>query len=402
MRTLVRWAAVAALVSMLGFESARAQSQRFAYVLAGQSNIERLASVTSIGCGSFGNHQTNVTYSAAVATPASPGWPAGRFTRIVIPASTVAAWSPGAYLLGNILGAHHGIQPVEVCMIARSGSSLLFRNRPAGFEAWVDERAPSNPLALVRRMEPALAQLGLGAQDELHIVWGQGESDALSAQPTAVDEYSAWAHMTFAWLALAAGKPAYAVHVVTVGAMNSTLVPDAHANAIRDALRTLPNSAFALPGLQPSISVAAHHYDLSHADPVHLDACGSFALAGRIAQGILTPSALPRVISTAPTVLNASEMTFTTNVPLVPIASSQSSNSLFEIFVDGLEIQPNDFKLDVTGTTILLRVSSADLSTATEISVRYVPGSGLGRNWDVTPPIQSAALQLPLEPFALP
>jgi hypothetical protein len=327
----------------------------------------------------------------------------GQLTIAQVPLPTVLAVSPPALTLGNRLGTYHFPNTVELVAATLSGSALLWRNRaqPSG-EAWVDPETPDNTSTRVRRLELTMQQLNLGPADELHFIWCQGESDCFPGTNTTTSEYRDWAQLIFGWLAQAAGNSNYNVHLITLGALNEPALLDDDVNRVRDAFTQLPTAGFTIPGAQSTISTAANHYDLQHSDTLHLQPCDYVLLANRLADGIIHPAMVPRITSSFPTVISSNEFTLTTNVTLATVTSTQIMNTLFDVTVNGALLNPAEFKVEVSGTTILIRCNSGGFSGSTQISVRYVAGSGFNRKWDMFPPIKDAVLGLPLEPYVSP
>lgn len=218
LRAAVRLVALALLAA-----AAQAQTPRRVFVLAGQSNTFELRSLVGTGCASPGTTQTNVSYAEATSTTGLPG----PWSLSPIAITSVVANAHPMLTLGNRLGAAFPNEQVELVMIAQSGSALLWRNfvTTSGVNgAWVDQASPGNSLTWMNLMAPVLNALALGANDSLHIVWGQGESDALPGQTTTTAEYMGWAQIVFAVLAANAGKSTYEVHLVTLGAVYTPLV----------------------------------------------------------------------------------------------------------------------------------------------------------------------------------
>ena len=374
--------------------------QRAVYVLAGQSNTADLRNLVGSGCPSAGVTQPNVTYWEATSSTGT----LGPWSRTQIPTASVVAAAHPMLTLGNRLGAAHPGQQVEVLMIAQGASALLWRNfvTTAGVNgACVDQAAPGNPFTWMRLMEPVMQSLALGGADEFHIVWGQGESDALPGQTTTTQEYIDWAQIVFAWLAAHAGKSEYTVHLVTLGALYTPLVNGADMERIRDALFRMPGSVLPLPGITATILPAAHHYDLGHRDPAHLTACESTVLAGRIADGILQPGALPLRVDAAPTLVGTTDIVIGTTAKLVAVPFGQASNKFFEVTRAGVVLSPSDFEISAAGFALTVRVPSGGL-TPTNFSVRHVFGTGNGLDWETMPTFVDTVLGLPLEPFIAP
>jgi hypothetical protein len=251
------------------------------------------------------------------------------------------------------------------------------------------------------RMAPVMGALALTANDSLHIVWGQGESDVLPNQNTTTQEYMGWAQIVFAVLAASAGKSDYEVHLVTLGAIYDPGVIGADMNRVRDAFFGMPSNILPLPGMQATIRPAAHHYDLEHRDLFHVTPCESVALASRIADGILTPGALPLRSSAAPTLVGTTDIVIQTTVALAPVPFGQGSNKFFEVSVGGASLSPSDFEIATAGAALIVRVPAGGL-TPTNFSVRHVAGSGDALDWQTMPTLVDAVLGLPLEPFVAP
>ncbi len=398
LRTLARLAFVAVAFLSLAATSP-AQAGRVVYVLAGQSNIEFLTTGSippTPTCGHTGALNPLVTYFQPGASPA--GLTAVAFT----PAPHVAVRT-----LGEALGAHHAGRPVEIVQIAQSGSALLASNYlgfvstyPTLNLAWVDETNIFQPFAWANVLAPVLASRGLGAADELHIVWSQGESDFLAGMNTSEDQYSFWAQVVFAQLAFAAGKSSYVVHLVTPGALYSSVWPGPSLDRLRDAYFHMPSNVIVFGSFQPTIHTVAHHYDLEHSDAPHLSHCGYVELAGRIAAGIAAPASLARV-SGATSVSGGTDISISTAGALATAAFGQASNKFFEVRVRGLTLSPSDFEVAAGAAGLTVRVPAGGV-TATNFSVRHVAGSGYTLDWATMPTFVDAASGLPLEPFVLP
>ncbi len=362
--------------------------------------MEALGTVVGTGCASPGPTQSNVTYWFAGVTGTSAAWPLGQLGLAPIPTSAVLTVSPPALTLGNRLGAAHPNDQVELVGIARSGSALLWRNGQAhGGESWIDPASLLNPETRVRRLELAMGQLGLTAQDELHILWCQGESDCKPGNNTTAVEYSIWAQVAFGWMAWSAGVTSYDVHLVSLGSLNQSFRVDNDVNQVRDAFITMPVAPLQFLGMQATIQNAAHHYDLPHANDLHLLPCEYVTLANRLADGILKPHALPRLASDSARVISSTEFTLTTTVPLAPVAPTQTKNSLFDISINGLPVPSANFTVEAAGDTLIFRLPAGSLTATTPIRVRHVAGSGFGRGWETFAPFTDAAFRLPLEPF---
>lgn len=163
----------------------------------------------------------------------------------------------------------------------------------------------------------------------------------------------------------------------------------------------MPSNILPLPGVQATIRPAAHHFDLEHRDVVHLTACESVALASRIADGILSPTALPLRADAAPTLSGTTDIVIPTTVALAPMSFGQSTNKFFEVTVAGATLSPSDFEVATSGASLIVRVPAGGL-TATNFSVRHVAGTGDALDWETMPTIVDAVLGLPLEPFVAP
>lgn len=400
LRTAVRLAALALLTVAASAQSDDAAPRRV-FVLAGQSNTFELRSLVGTGCASPGTTQPNVSYAEATSTTGLPG----PWSLTPIPLASVVANAHPMLTLGNRLGAAFPNEQVELVMIAQSGSALLWRNflhAPSAVNGgWVDEGNPGNPLSWMILMAPVMNALALTSNDSLHFVWGQGESDALPGMTTTTAEYMGWAQIVFAVLAANAGKSQYDVHLVTLGAVYTPLVNGADWNRIRDAFFGMPSNILPLPGIQATIRPAAHHYDLEHRDVVHLTACESVALASRIADGILTPSALPLRSAAAPSVVGGTDIVIPTTVALAPMSFGQDTNKFFEVSVGSAILSPGDFEVGTSGASLIVRVTAGGV-TATNFSVRYVAGTGDALDWQTMPTPVDAVLGLSLEPFIAP
>ncbi len=380
--------------------TAAAPPNRIVYVLAGQSNIDLLAISAAGSCASPGPTQANVTYWLTSPTTPTPSWPRGQMNLSQVPTPFVVSFCPPVLTLGNLLGQHHAGSNVEILHMAISGSALLWRNQQPGGEAWIDSVTPSNPSSLVRRYESAMQQLALGPQDELHIIWGQGETDCYPQGNTQLQEYADWAQLSFAWMAMAASKTSYSVHLVTLGALNDPVLVDADVDRIRDAYTSMVASPLTIPLLTPKLDIVAHHYDLKHADALHLTTCAYVDLARRIATGITAADSMPMVLPGAPTRLPGGfEATVQSNMPLVTRPPSTVLNNLFTVTVNGIALMNNQFTVGVAGQTITVHVNAGTLTSATPLSIRYVPGSGNGRSWDASAPIADASMGMPLSGF---
>jgi hypothetical protein len=404
---LALWLCFVALASLgIGSESVASPDipggRRIVYMLAGQSNMAAFSNATGGACTPPGPTQANVTYWFAGPTGTSTAWPLGQLGLAPIPLSVVLTVIPPALTLGNRLGARHPNDKVELVGAALSGSSLLWRNGQAhGGESWVDPTSLTNPETRMRRLELAMGQLALGPQDELHIIWCQGESDCLPGDNTTTAEYSVWAQVLFGWMAWSAGMASYDVHLISLGSLNQSFRIDDDVNQVRDAFSTMPAAPIQFSGMQATILNAGHHYDLAHVDDLHLLPCEYVNLANRAVNGILNPGALPRLASVAPTVISATEFTLTTTVDLATVLATQAKNSLFDISVNGTPVPSSAFTVEASGKTLLFRLPAAALTTSTPISIRHVAGSGFGRGWETFPPFADAVLGLPLEPFLL-
>ena len=400
LRTAVRLAAFA-LLTVAVATPAQAQTSRRVFVLAGQSNTWDLRALDGTACASPGTTQVNVSYWEAGLVAGSTG----PWSLDPIPIADVLANAYPMLTLGNILGGAFPNEQVELVMIAQSASALLWRNylhAPSAVNrAWIDPLSPSNPFTWTNEMEPVMNALALTDADALHIVWGQGESDALPGMTTTTLEYMTEAQHVFAELAADAGKSEYEVHLVTLGAVYTPLVNDADWNRVRDAFFGMPSNVLPLPGVQATIRPAAHHYDLEHRDLVHLTACESVALASRIADGILTPSALPLRSSAAPSILGTTDIVIPMTVALAPMPFGQSTNKFFEVTVGTTTLSPSNFWVATSANSLIVRVKGVTL-TATNFSVRYVAGTGDALDWETMPTPVDAALGLPLEPFIAP
>lgn len=347
------------------------------FLLAGQSNIEYMALKNPTGC-STGGPRANVSYFLAAGAQGgtTPFQLVGPFPFATTPLME----------LGDLLGQAFPQDNVEIVMAARSGSSLLLRNQIPTFESWIDLSYFANPAMLMNRILPALGPL-VGA-DELHIVWGQGESDCLSLhpQPVTTFEYWQWAQGLFAWLATNAGFVKYSVHLVTPGAIE-TAPPgqtDADADQLRDAYFLMERIPLVLPGLSPTIASVAHHYDIKHDAPngvpdiYHLSDCGYTELARRIARGITAADSLPK-LSGASSVPNATDVVLDVTAPLVTFPIGTSFVNFFAVSVNGTPV--SNFQVGTVGQKLTVRIPAGGLTSTTPITIRYVAGSGFGDQW---------------------
>jgi len=377
---------------------AHAQAGRVVYLLAGQSNMERLwrsLPTTASPCTTTGGLATNVTYWE----PNGPFLATGRQPFALDPRHPVA-------LLGDQLGAQHPGQSVELMLIARSGSALLARNfisHAAAFGingAWVDENDLFNPFTWPNLMQPMLTSLGLTSADELHILWNQGESDCIVGMTTSEDDYAFWSQAVFAQLAFYCGKFDYDVHLATIGWLNDPNFDDTLANSVRDAYFHMPANPIVFPGFAPQVEVVAHHYDLPHDATVHLSHCSYLEFAQRIAAGIAAPSSLPRVTAGV-AVTGGTDITVATNQPLAAIGFGTLVNPFFDVRVGGVQLAQTAFQVSAGAGGVVVRVPAGGV-TSTNCSVRYVAGTGQAFNWPGTTSLKDATNGVRLEPFVAP
>lgn len=388
--------AATALAAPMRSQQAANAHQPIVYVFAGQSNVEFLG-LPSPTCATA-PARANVVYHGLL------GGRGGAAPLVLTPPIPFAPQLP-LMEVGERLGRHHPDDLVVVVLLARAGSALLMRNASvfAPREAWVDPLLPSNPGALLRRLGPALTQIAQMLPRELHIVWGQGESDcaARPARPPSADEYAKEVQYLFADLATAIGVNSYDVHLVTLGSILSPAQPPAAVDAIREAYFAMERAPMPIPGKQVRIASVAHHYDLPHPlfapglpDIYHLDPCGYVELARRIGAGIAEPGSLPRVRGLS--LSGDTRLQVTATVPLVSFPATTTVNHLFELEIGGVvetafTVECFDDKLSIDLPTLP--------KPAPALRLRYIVGSGYGANWP------SSALRtpagLPLEPFVL-
>lgn len=384
------------LASVSGATAALAQSGddamgRVVYVLAGQSNIAELWTLTGPTCGQTSTLPSNLTFWEPALTPTLHA------------TTTVPAPSTPARTLGERLALFHAPRPVDVLMVAQGASALLKRNTTfTGVNGcWVNETNPTDIAAWMHFGGFVASTLNLTAADDLHIVWGQGESDCINGQTTTEAEYSLWSQVVFAVFAAYTQKSAYDVHLVTVGALYDPNWSTGVVDRIRDAYFEMPANLVAFPGYQPTIQPAAHHYDLERrVDGVHLTHCASVELADRIADGIIQPLQLPRVTGTT-SVSGGTDITINTNVNLVTVPASQASNKFFEVTVGATTLSPSEFEVSASGSALVIHVPGGGV-TATNFTVRHVAGPGVGLDWATMPTFTDTVLLAPLEPFHLP
>lgn len=394
------------LLALLLVPSAAIGQQRVVYVLTGQSNTDLLGTTILAGnpCAWSGPSPANVTYHLTFASAPTAQWPKGQQQLSGDYSWAVAAFQPPLQVLGSRLALQQPSAQIQIVHAAWSGSALLWRNRQPNGEAWVDPVTPGNTSTLGRRLETVMQQLALGAQDELHFVWGQGESDCFLGATTQEGEYSDWVRLLFGWLAQAAGKTKYSVHLVTLGGMYDASLPPTTTNALRDAFFRLPDNPLTLPGQAASYAPVAHHYDMAHpvGDAYHLTPCGYRALADRIADGILQPGLVPRVLDAGMSVApNGFDIVVQTSTPLAAVGAGPGPTTFFSLAVNGVPVAPAGFQVSTSGADLIVRYLAGGLTSSTPIELRHVPGTGWGTTWQTTVPIQGAALALPLEPFVL-
>ncbi|MCK6445605.1 MAG: hypothetical protein L6Q99_04370 [Planctomycetes bacterium] len=382
-------------VFLSGVTSVRGQTSsdatgRVVYVLAGQSNMAELWTLTGTTCGQTATLPSNLTFWEPTFTPTLHA------------VTTVPAATTPVRTLGEQLALAHAPRQVDILMVAQSGSSLLRRNAPftSGSGSWINEAVPTDITAWAHFGGYVASTLNLNAADELHIVWGQGESDCINGQTTTVAEYSFWSQFVFAVFAAYTNKLTYDVHLVTVGALYDPNWSNGVVNNIRDAFFEMPSNVIVFPGFLPTIRTAAHHYDLDRrTDGVHLTHCASVELADRIADGILQPLQLPR--GTGTTSVSSTDIKIATNVNLVTVPLGQASNKFFEVTVGGTTLSPSDFEISASGSSLTIHVPTGGV-TPTNFTVRHVAGPGIGLDWATMPTFTDTVLFAPLEPFHLP
>ncbi|MGE3172278.1 MAG: hypothetical protein AB7O97_06590 [Planctomycetota bacterium] len=390
--------AVAALAQGGGTGSPR----RVVYLLAGQSNVEGMQGA-AVCASATGQALPNVDYWRAQYVDAT-----GDF-QLAGPLAT-----PGTAMLelGHALGVHHAAEEVEVVMMAIGGSALLARNQLVS-GAWIDDSSPlSNRGTLMHRMAPVLQSLAQRRIDELHIVWGQGETDCLriGSGAAARDEYWYWSQVLFGWMALLTGNhQSYRVHLITLGSIE---LPDhwslgggtlTHATErVRDAYFRLERQPIVPDGWGPFIASAAHHYDLPHVanDPLHLAPCAYVTLAQRIADGVLAPAAQAKVTARELTEPIADTFVIPASVQLAEYKSDDSP--FFGVEVNGAAV--TGVHVRTVGSSILVQLSTP-VTKLDRVTIRYVKGSGFGAHWALSRPITADAsgplASRPLEPFVL-
>jgi len=381
---------VALLLCCVGVLLAQAPPRRLVYVLAGQSNIEKLATTTG---GPSLSARTNVLYRL----PQPSAW---------APQTTVP--NTPMMVLGDRLGAAHPGDNFEVVMMAKSGSALLERNNALGFGYWMNPNNWGDTFAL---MNAAVPLVGTALRtmppnpppiDEFHIVWGQGETDILQPLVPGVTQtdYENFAQLLFGVIALVAGgTQTLQVHLVTPGAIEASWQLPAPADALRDAYFNMERNPMAPPtGWSVAITNVAHHYDLPHfvgsggLDPHHLSDAAYVTLANRIADGILTPASLPKI--TGVLVLNGADAKLATTQPLAPSAFTTAFNNYFTVS-DGSPA-PIGLTISVQSNTLIFR---AVRNWVSPVNIRYVAGSGFNLNWTSGPLATPAPAASPLEPF---
>lgn len=363
----------------------QAQGKTRAYLLAGQSNIDNLGAAAP-GCGPATPTAPNVTFLMAppIAEPLLE--------------------------LGNLLGQNQPQDTILVGKISVWGSALLQVN-DAGCRWWINSANWTDPGSIVMTLLPGLVQLP--PVDELHIVWGQGETDALIGRSTIGNltlEYEALAQVVFAQLAGLSGHPNCSIHLVTIGAVESPLQSADLVNMVRLAHFEMQRSPL-FPATQ-TIGYAGHHYDLPHAvlptgiDPHHLAPCSYVQLGKRIADGLLFPNAQPQVLGATLATPTGNTIRIPVNVPLAPYASIGST--LFEVTHQGGVVQNVSIAAVTSPGTNAIDVtlpSSISLQASDRVTVRYVAGSGFQGKWaSTTLPVVAAAPGFagrPLAPFFL-
>lgn len=389
-----------ALVGFITCQAASAQAtaaapdvdatRRIVYLFAGQSNTSRLGSRS---CPS------------APSLPSNVKWLIG---------TTPAAHS-GLFDFASAVGAAHYPSTVLIGMAAFEGSALLERNsHPSWFPAQLPYWFGGPNELLANSVANAALILSQGPVDELHIVWGQGESDCISANP-AMPTFDYWAGVQFVTGAIAApiGLPTYTVHLVTIGSIDipPTAAPGSpyqdptDVDQIRDAyfaLDRVPPLTLPWP-VNPTYRSVAHHYDLPHLDEYHLQNCEYRSLARRIADGIIFPSARARVNGT--TLPSPNLTTNIINIPTTtPLDPYTGGTNHFRILHNGANLPVQS--ITTSGSNIVVQLATGTtFASGDTLSVRYIHGSGYNQNWATLTPIRSvaagAAGKRVLEPFVL-
>ncbi len=387
----------------LALFSPRLEAQtRKVYVLAGQSNIANLANIgpdLSVGCQNLSVPAPNVRY-----------WQPGGTG--LVPLGTDAVQP--LFEFGQQLASADPNSPIDILMIAQSGSALLWSNAlqlapiyPGVHGAWIDASWWGNPVTLVHQNAQALMQLQMTGTDELHIVWSQGESDALGPVSTPSLTYSNHAQLVFAGFGFYAGRSQYTVHLVSLGGLyEPNDFNDTPVNQIRDAYRIMWQTPLGLIGPPPTIHVAANHYDLPHGDTVHLSQCGYFELARRIADGIAFPIAQPRATGSlqfshpsGPS--GPTDIAVKTNVTLAARPMGTAGQEFFEVRLlnPPTVLAPSQFQVGVLNGVLTVRVFASG-ATAGNVSIRYVAGRG-DPVWQTAPAFGTGVPGRVLEPFVL-
>lgn len=368
--------------------------RRIVYLFAGQSNIFNLSRDLSQTC-----------YTITAAPNNTRFFPPGSYTNTPL------------LEVGRLLGQAHALNNdnVDIVNMAVSGSALLKRNsNPPGYSQqsyWMDEtNILGDANALLNWYVTGAASLLIPNQppiDELHIVWGQGETDCISTNPFMPGfDYWFWCQRLMKEIAVKMSATTYHVHLVTIGAIEispTASVPQdpLDVNEIRDAYFAMDRFVLPFTGMTPYYRTVAHHYDLLHAtggtDPYHLDPCAYVTLAQRIAAGILTPGWQPRLASGI-TLQPPNQFTVTVSTGLTT-TSTGSAEKYFEVTVGGA-VQTG-FAVQAAGTTITFTLTQT-LPTNPLITVRHVHGSGFGLLWaNPAVPLRAATGGAPLEPFVV-
>jgi len=374
---------VALLLCCVGVLAAQSP-RRLVYVLAGQSNIEKLEisdpSAPSLSPRSNVVYRLQYTFAAQAAAPTTP-----------------------MMVLGDRLGAAHPADNVEVVMLAESGSALLLQNIFPPFGFWMDPSSWGNGAAFMNTVVPLLGSVLQNGTpiDEFHLVWGQGETDILQPVVPGITQaqYEYYAQLLFGWIAfVAGGTQTYEVHLVTPGAIEAGWQQPAPADALRDAYFDMERNPMPTPpGWSARIASVAHHYDLKHAvsggqlDPHHLSPTCYVMLAGRIADGIIAPAGMPKISGVL--TVSGTDATVSTSAQLTPVALGTSFNNYFA--VSDNSGQPVVFQVLVQANSVTVRAST---SFVPPVHVRYVAGSGFNGNWTSGPIVSTTGS--PLEPFS--
>lgn len=273
--------------------------------------------------------------------------------------------------LGALLGDLHG-PAVQVSVHQNAvGSSSVHQNyRQPGRPYWLGDSASIMATAAPTSLVAVNAS-------EVRIIWGQGETDASFGVPRDDDAY--YTVSVFDQIRSLVFKSRVEVFLVAPGRIETP--PPA-----RDAIDNVRDAYTQLDGFDNgavACRIVAHHYDLPHVDPIHLSEPGYVTLAERIGEGIADPTLSTTITASA----IAGQMIKLTTSEL--LAGGVGSPDLFELTINGTAYPSWVWSFGLS-VYLLPVAGSPSLATATSVTLRHIPGRGLGLFGWTQSPIVSA------------